>query len=1454
MNNENVILGVDIGSVAISLAEVSCGGEIRKFHYTFHNGNIPETLRSMLERVDFSSVKGIACTSASPHFFDDACYYDARIACITTAKKMHRKIGAVLAVGGEKFNFITFDRQGNYRNLKTNTSCAAGTGSFLDQQARRLKLSDSATLSETALRNNGKSTPPRIASRCSVFARTDIVHAQQTGYSLEEICDGICRGLADNIADILFSDEDMQIPGPVVFCGGVSKNKAVVNHLGKRMEKNLLVDELSHVYDAVGAALLFLEDEKNGLSTKTQKYREISDFFKEKSPLRLSAPANSMADQNKGESFYEPLSLKFSQNKYPEFKSEEKYNRIASCTGPGNPVETDIYVSFIKGKTYPVYLGFDIGSTSTKAVLVGLDRSVLAGFYTRTAGRPINAVQAILETTADLMVKKEITLDFKGAGTTGSGRKFVGEIMGADIILDEITAHARAAYQLNPDTDTIIEIGGQDSKFTTMRKGVVTFSQMNTVCAAGTGSFIEEQAEKLDVPLKEFSSRAQGVRSPLVSDRCTVFMERDINRLLNQNYSVNEMLAASLFAVRENYLLKVATEGNIGNHICFQGATAKNKALVAAFEQKLQKPIYVSRYCHLTGALGAALTLADENRQNSRFKGIEIHREKIPVRTEYCELCTNHCRIRVAAVKNEEVAYGFLCGRDYHTHRFVDKNSSGFDLLKEREKTMGKIEPVKEQEGKNSFTMGLPAALHLFDDLPFWKFFFKELSIPVKTSEEFSGSVKAGKKLAGAEFCSPMYAFHGHTRYLSRKTDCLFLPLYLEDWNDPRNENHQRHRSFCYYTQYSSSLVSLIEQNDKGTKSILPLVGYRRNNILTKLELHKSLNEAVPGKLSFFNVSRAYDRAMSFYLEGKKKLKDLYKKKESEKDPADIRVVLMGRPYTVLSPSMNKGIPGIFASLGITVYFQDMLPVGENEIETLEREIGLLLDACHWKFAAGIVETAILAAKTRGLYPVLITSFRCAPDSFIIEYFKRILDAEEKPYLILQLDEHDSNVGYETRIEAGVRSFRNHAKKVPVSPGAENRKTNGVLKQIHLPVNPGLEKDLSGKTVLFPNWDPITGPLVVANLQRAGIDARLLEENETVIKQSMRMNTGQCIPLNAITLEFIRYIDRYNLDPGKTVLWMSHSRWACNLGMYPYYIKSLLEAYGNGMEKAGVYAGDISHIEISPIVSIHAYFAYLFGGLIRKLGCQIRPFETCGGETDRAIAKAIDIFTSSFLGKQTYLEAVKEALALFEQIEHVKTPRPKVAIFGDLYMRDNDVINQDLIHLIEDAGGQVITTPYNEYVKITSAAYFTRCMKSRKFLDLIKYKSLLSAMEFLEKRYFAPFEKFVGRPPVSGSPGCSAILPGFNLRIEHSGESLENLLKIFHILEEHPDVSLFVQTNPAFCCPSLITEAMSRDIERLTGVPIVTLTYDGTGNPVNDRVIPYLKYPPHSRGNRDYSE
>ena len=1427
------VLGLDIGSVSISLVCLSQQGEIVHTDYRFHRGMVRETLKGMFQALAPQTLGAVACTSSTPRIVRQARIYDSQVCFIEAARNTHGRLGALLVVGGEKFVLLRFDSEGRFKNLKTSTSCAAGTGSFLDQQAGRLGLSGSAELGELARKNDGEA--PKIASRCSVFAKTDLCHAQQAGYSLEEICDGLCQGLARNIADTISTGEP--ILSPAVFAGGVSQNPAVVSHLESQLGCPFEVGERSHLYGALGAALCRLsEGVEAEISFRTAE--ELIDFRQEEKSY-----------------YYEPLKLKLSE--YPDFHKAESSLFSPSVTEFRIPVEVDVYTPIPPKETCETILGIDVGSTSTKAVLIDSNTGgVLAGFYTRTAGRPLLAVQAIFEAVDNLLREKEAEVTIHAVGTTGAGRKFIGSVIGADLILNEITAHARAAFELDPRIDTIIEIGGQDSKFTVMRNGMVTFSQMNTVCAAGTGSFIEEQAAKLGVGLEEYSDRAEGVRAPLASDRCTVFMERDINHYLNKKYTVDEILAAVLYSVRENYLLKVASEALIGERICFQGATAKNRALVAAFEQKLKRPIFVSEYCHLTGALGVALALQGSLPTQSRFRGLGLYRSKIPVRSETCQLCTNHCRLRIAEVQGQSVAYGFLCGRDYDVKRFVSSNASGFDMIREYRRAFKDQKQVSTNLG--SPTVGIPAALHLLEELPLWKCFFFELGISATTSEQYCQGLKAGKEVTGAEFCAPITALHGHARYLAESCDAVFLPVYLDAPSKERQKGRLRY--YCYYTQFAPSVISLLKEHDLDRKCLLPLVDHgalegahpasvRRARSRTKRELLQALETLEGVTISYSQVSRAYDRAITFYRAGRNKLHRVYR--DALRRNGDIEVVLAGRPYQVLSPEMNKGIPDIFASLGIKTFYQDMLPplaeiesvirdskqgpVADEKLERFRkvvREVQPLLDAVHWQFAARVLETAAYCATTEGLYPVLITAFKCSPDSFVIEYFKRILDAHQKPYLILQIDEHGSSVGYETRIEAGIHSFRNHAAR-----RREDKKTTCRANPV---IRSKLDHRLNGKTLLFPNWDRLTIPLVVANLRRAGVDARVLEEDELSIQAGTRLNSGQCLPINAITQSMVNYIQKYELDPAQTLLWMAESIWSCNLHLFPHYIKSLLESYGDGMEKAGVHVGDLSHSEIAPFLGIGAYFAYLFGGLLRRLGCRIRPYEIDPGQTDRTVSAAQKIFVAAFLGERSKEDALAEAIQMFTAIPKTEGQRPKTAIFGDLYVRDNEVMNQDLIRFIEQTGGEVVTTPYSEYLRIVADAAFKKWKKENRYFDLAKFRTLLALINLMEKKFFMYYKDYVSPPRSYRDAHPEQTLGRFNVRLEHQGESWDNLLKIVHLVKEFPDLRLFIQTNPAFCCPSLVTEAMAQRIEEVTGVPVVTITYDGTGSFKNDKIVPYL--------------
>lgn len=1443
-------LGIDIGSVAIGIAMIDGDNRVIHSSYTFHKGQIIEKLTSLLSGMDISQLKSIAYTSSSPSIIRHGKLVDSRVAYITAAKHFHPDVQSLLIIGAEKFGLATFNQHGEYLNFKSNTSCAAGTGNFLDQQAERLNLPNIQEFSRMAYENKGSF--PKIASRCAVFAKTDLIHAQQEGYSLSEICDGLTFGLAKNIVDTVFQNNSFS---HVVAAGGVALNKAVIGHIGKLIGQNIIVDAYASLYGAIGAALNGREEEVE------TELKCIGDLV--------------ISEQPEKNYFYPPLQLKLSD--YPDFKSHEQYEFQSARFPAMKAVETDIYSCLTGRSRVTVYLGIDIGSTSTKAVLLDQNKNVLAGFYTSTSGQPLQAVQVIFEAIQDYAAKKKLRFAILGAGTTGSGRKFTGKIIGADVILDEITAHARAAYELNPETDTIIEIGGQDSKFTIMRNGMVTFSVMNTICAAGTGSFIEEQAKRLGCSLKDYSARVEHVYSPMASDRCTVFMERDLNHYLMAGYSADEILAAVLHSTRENYFSKVAVTGYIGKTIFFQGATAKNKALVAAFEQKLNQPILVSPFCHLTGALGVALDLYDHPVADTGFRGLGLYKKSIPVRSEICELCTNHCKLKVAEIDDQLEAYGFLCGRDYLDHQYVKNKSVHFQLVSKRHELF----KFKAETDKARLTIGIPAGLHLFEEILFWRKFFDLLSIRTVTSEGYSTAVKDGKNLCGAEFCAPLAAMHGHVDYLSNKADYIFLPVNVDESRETKTD-----RQYCYYTQFVSSVISVQKKFKSGKQLLTPLLRDSYGGLFIRLELYRMIRSIGLHDIGFINLSLAYEKAKEQVHSVEEKWKALYPKEIKGTD--DIHIVLLGRPYTVLSPSMNNSIPDIIEKMGVKTFYMDMLP--QKEAET--NRTGELNRSISWKFASGILRAADSVAKTENCYPVLISSFKCTPDSFVIEYFKEIFDACRKPYLILQLDEHDSAVGYETRIEAAIRAFRNHRErqksaiekqlpeekekiavansngkpsngqtwsesvKMLVSEANQVLRAHTIDSRLFSPFIQQMEeeenhlagaifagsKNLKNKTLLLPSWDPYVAPMLVAVLQNSGINAQLAISTDESIKRSLSMNTGQCLPLSIIVRNAIDYMESNRLDPADTALWIMKSNLSCNLGMFPQYMKKLLNNYGRGMEQASVYQGDVIFYDFSLPTAINAYLAYMFGGYIRKIGCSIRPYEKYKGTTDETIQQALILLNDAFR-KGTAKEAVLEKImGDFESIGTEKKQRPKVALFGDIYVRDNDLMNQNLIRTIEENGGEVITTPYSEYMKIVVDPAIERFFKEGRYFHYAKIKFLKSLILLVEDKYRKYFYRYNGEMKIASSGETEDWLNQFGLNVLHRGESLENILKIHCLIKQHPDLDLFIQTNPSYCCPSLITEAMTSRIEEITGVPVVTIEYDGTAGIKNEDIIPYLKY------------
>ena len=546
---KGVYVGFDIGSVSLNSVIIDTDDNIIEDFYDFLHGRpfnvLKDRFSKILEKYPPDTLKGIAITGAGGKLATDligGVFINEIIAQATSTGFLYPEARTVIEIGGEDSKLIILEKDpenGHSRlvDFEMNSICAAGTGSFLDQQARRIGVSIEKEFGEMSLKSVD---PPRIAGRCSVFAKSDMIHHQQIATPLHDIVAGLCFALARNFRSNVARSKE--IKKPVIFSGGVAANIGMVRAFKEVLslsDSELIISPHHASMGAIGA--VYYARLNNMEMNHFHGLSRLDDYL-----LSTSADFASLS-------------------KLKESAAEYKKDVFSPKNG---------------GKKLPVYLGLDIGSLSTNVVLIDEQHRVVARRYLPTAGKPLEAIQRGMTEIYD-----EVGNDVEviGAGTTGSGRYLTGDFIGADAIRNEITAQATAAIDYDPTVDTIFEIGGQDSKYISIENGVVVDFEMNKVCAAGTGSFLEEQAEKLNINIVgEFGKMALSAENPVkLGDRCTVFMESDLNSFMQKGAHNENLVGGLAYSIVYNYLQKVVGDRKIGDKIFFQGGVTNNKAVVA---------------------------------------------------------------------------------------------------------------------------------------------------------------------------------------------------------------------------------------------------------------------------------------------------------------------------------------------------------------------------------------------------------------------------------------------------------------------------------------------------------------------------------------------------------------------------------------------------------------------------------------------------------------------------------------------------------------------------------------------------------------------------------------------------------------------------------------------------------------------------------------------------------
>jgi predicted CoA-substrate-specific enzyme activase len=1002
-------VGVDVGSVSVNCVVIDDRRQvIYEAPYLRHFGLVHEETHRLLENVlgsvlggrsqeirsiSFTGVHGqlVAEILGAPHEVET-------IAQVLGVTHMVPGVRTIISMGGQDAALLQLEYEGSEWRLKAfnmNGPCASGTGSFIDQQAERLASSlygpdfhmTQESLQETLedfIALGLKSTNPApVACRCTVFTKSDMIHLQNKGETLPNIIAGLHYGNAANYVSTIVSSQE--VAGPIVFIGGMASNRlqaAAFQHYFPQLQVP------SH-HASMGAIGVALQAQKQGWKNRVDLSRLA----------RVGAQSKS------------------------EFPRAQRLELKLTRFDPDNTLSS---WQIRRKNPTQAFLGVDIGSTTTKYALIDDEGQILHKCYVQTQGKPIEVTQRLIRTLVKEVGKR---IRLSAIATTGSGRNVVGDFLHADLVIDEITAHAKGAVAIDPQIDSIFEIGGQDSKYIRIENTYPLDFDMNKVCAAGTGSFLHELANKMRINIvKEFQEIALSSRNPIdLAERCTVFMESDLVGYAQKGAKREDLIAGLCYAIVHNYLNRVVEKRYIGQRIMFLGGPSLNEGIVAAFERVLSRPIIVPKHREVMGAYGAALAVQERFERGEIPRRMRDLEQLAQIEVKFAETicradkkCHNECKLKVYNFGEHKSIWGGDCGR-YEVSRYDGAHETNFFLERQKyfqqalDETGVEVSGSGNGAGVSRPTVGVPLALHSLEWGVFWGHLLSELGFEVTFTPRTNNKlVLSGVESMTAETCFPVKVFHGHVRYLMDQVEYLFLPTVI---NMPTPRQHEA-GFFCPLVQSSQYMVrAALKIPDE--RIISPLLHLRDGSRHLVEDIYRSLPDRLrPSRLA---AEKAIERAWSRQRAFREKLMERGREIIVGTSPTEPLWVVTGRPYNLHDERLNLQLGRHLAKLGIKAIPMDFLDLDAEDLSDFPR--------MYWGLGAKILRTARRISRTPNWYGVHLTNFSCGADSFLEHFYRHILKG--KPYLILELDEHSAVAGLLTRVEA----YRNVVKNVQEGGG-----------------------------------------------------------------------------------------------------------------------------------------------------------------------------------------------------------------------------------------------------------------------------------------------------------------------------------------------------------------------------------------------------------------------------------
>ncbi len=1341
-------IGIDVGSTTVKLAVLDVHNDVRWSVYQRHHADVRATIIDVLKQAADrfpTQEMTISITGSGGLLLSqwlDIKFVQEVIASKTAVETFIPATDVAIELGGEDAKIIYFD---NGIEQRMNGTCAGGTGAFIDQMAALLNT-DAGGLNELA---KSHTTIYPIASRCGVFAKTDVQPLLNEGAKKEDIAASIFQSVVTQTISGLACGRPIR--GNVAFLGGPLQ---YLPELRKRFYQTLelsddaiIVPDNAHLFVACGCAIAGEED-----GAKIERLSDVLERLEKLGDMQGSEVVR-----------LDPLFANEAQLR--EFNERHNTERVRRAS--------------LEDYRGVAFLGIDAGSTTFKAALISEDGSLLWSTYASNKGDVLGCAKKAIAELYDAIPKDpstgEALVKIGHSTVTGYGEGLLLEALRVDSGEIETVAHLRGAQEMLPGVEFILDIGGQDMKCLRVKDGVIDHIMLNEACSSGCGSFIESFASGLDLDVADFAKTAIDAKNPVdLGSRCTVFMNSRVKQAQKEGATVGDIAAGLAISVIKNALfkvIKIRDPHDVGQKVIVQGGTFLNDAVLRAFEQLSEVNAVRPDIAGNMGAYGAALLARD------RF---EVTREKteneplspdvgpmVPMsgllslkeiegldpthRTLRCKGCSNSCLLTVNEFGIDEVTgrhRRFITGNRCEKGESLgaDKGKSSVPNLFEwkTKRLFDHYESLSEEQATQG-TVGMPRALNMYENYPFWFTFFTTLGYRVILSDPSTKKTyEAGiESMPSESVCYPAKLSHGHImNLLEKEPDLIWMPC--SKWERQEDETAGNHFNCPIVASYPEALrLNIDELQSSKTAFVSPWLPYHDKEKLKK-RLHDAFTDEFAealGKRGGLPSAEEIDSAVDVAWEEDEVFKRDMRRKGTEtlawmEETGTHGIVLAGRPYHQ-DPEINHAIPELLTSFGLAVLTEDSIA----HLGQLERPIRVV---DQWMYHTRLYAAAKVATQRDDLDLIQLNSFGCGLDALTTDQVQEVLEAAGKVYTVLKIDEVSNLGAARIRVRSLLAALKDkqdqlaqeRADKVAETrgcpaagisisdveslvPDSFTEKADGVRTHEQVEQREGASTEFdrpqfteemkkAGYTILAPQMAPYHFELLVPIFKRNGYNVELLPsvDHGAVDAGLKYVNNDICYPSILVTGQIMEAVMSGKYDTDKLAVLITQTGGGCRATNYISLIRKALKAVGLGhIPVIALSFKDLGEVnpgfKVTPAMLYQAIYALQYGDLLMMCLYRTRPYEVESGSANRLFEHWMAVCKEQLMRGVKMSEFKKTVNAIVDDFDTLpltgEGTKPKVGVVGEILVKFHPTANNQIVDQIEAEGCEVVVPGLIEF-------------------------------------------------------------------------------------------------------------------------------------------------------------